>query len=249
MLRILTFIIVVFPSISFSQIINGKVYDNESTLKSIKVINVTQNMVTNTDDKGHFAIHATIHDSLAISSLFHHTKKIKITQEHFIGVIVFELKKKINELDEVLLSNQLKNKPFKPIEYNENLGFSIAEDMKKNPHLYEPRPTNQGIDFIKLGRLIAKLFKSKKPKESPIINASYKHYDSLFSKGLFFNEKLLSNDLNIPKSYRNLFFDYCDAKNLNEKLLSKENRFILLDSLVKFSNEFLKVIDDYEKSK
>ena len=122
----------------------------------------------------------------------------------------------------------------------------ISEDIKKNPIQYQATPSGN-MDFIAIIGMIGKLFKSKKSKETPIIPITYKDFDSLFKTSHFFNEALLTLDLNIPKEYHALFFDYCDAKEIDSKLLAKNKQVDLLEELVISSREFQKIIEGSKK--
>ena len=239
----LTIICLLIPYFVCSQNINGKIYDEDSTVKGALIINLTQNDTTYSDVKGNFKLSAKVNDSLMFRSLFHHIKKVRITKEHFNNVMVFELKKRVNELNEVLLTNE-KKKPFNPIVYGEALGFSIAENIKKTPHLYTPRGAYSGsVDFVKLVKSIGinKLFKKK--KES-IKHIKYYQIDSLFSNSKLFNDSLLINDLKIIKEHKYLFFEYCEAQGLNNELLSVKENIILLDTIFNFGDRFLKFIKE-----
>ncbi|MEW4925632.1 carboxypeptidase-like regulatory domain-containing protein [Algibacter sp. 2305UL17-15] len=234
------------PFSMFAQNIKGKVYDNESTVKGIKVFNVSKKTKTYTDQDGSFTIAAAINDTLLFQSLFHHEKSVALKPNHFHDVAVFELKKMVNKLGDVLVIDE-KSKEFNAVEYTEKTGLQLANDMKNNPHLYT-NPPKYGLDFIQVASLIGKLFKKKdKPKIQPIEFITYKTLDSLFKKDKLFNLKLLNQDLKIPEEYAHLFLDYCDSKNLNKRLTSEENKVILLDSLFKFSREFLEITQEFEK--
>ena len=88
-----------------SQEIKGKVYDENTTVKSALVVNISQNIMTYTNDEGDFTIEAKVKDSIYVSSLFH-TKKIRvITEEDYHHIVVIEVIKTVNELDEVYLEN------------------------------------------------------------------------------------------------------------------------------------------------
>jgi hypothetical protein len=54
-------------------------------------------------------------------------------------------------------------------------------------------------------------------------------------------------DLNIPKEYQTLFFDYCDAKEIDSKLLAKNMQVDLLEELVICSQEYQKIIEESKK--
>tara|TARA_R110002050_G_scaffold4573_1_gene22089 strand:- start:67169 stop:67924 length:756 start_codon:yes stop_codon:yes gene_type:complete len=238
-IKILLFLIL--PTTVISQNITGKIYDEESTVKGAKIFNISKNTSTYTDDKGDFKIKASVNDTLVFSSYFHHKKTIALTEKHFNNMIVIELKKAINNLDEVLLTNEIKDTIFNELKYKTDIGMQIKNDMEQNPYKYKPLPSGN-LDFIKIASLIGKLFKSKKKKDIPIITTTYKAFDSLFENDDFFNTKLLTNQLHIKEVYKPLFFDYCDAKQLDKKLLKKENHVVLLDSLFYCSTEFLEII-------
>jgi hypothetical protein len=240
------FFVILFQAIyfsSFSQNITGKVYDSESTVKGIKVFNKTKNIYVFTNDSGDFSINATVNDTLTFSSLFYKEKSLKIVPKDLNNTLVIELKKNINNLDEVLLTNNGKEKPFDKNKYSDNLSEQIKNDIKNNPHLYGVMPTG-GIDFVKLASLISKLFK-KKNKKQHIIYASYKDLDSLFKSKNIFDDKLLATDLKIKIEYKSLFFDFCESKNINKNLLSQKNELDLLDKLFEYSKEFNLIMEEY----
>ncbi len=243
-------ILFLLPLSIFSQNIIGKVYDHQTTVKGIKVYNLSKQTKTYTDGSGEFSIAASVNDTLFFESLFHHPKQIKLHQIDFEDIKVFELKKILNELGEVLLSNE-KAKEFSAIEYTDGVGLQLANDIKNNPHLYMPKESySNGANIFALIGMAAKLFKRKnKKKYKPIEYIEYKHLDSLFKKDDFFDLRLLNQDLMIPEEYAHLFLDYCETKFLNKKLISEENKVVLLDSLVEFSREFLQVTQAYEVSK
>ncbi|MGC6430776.1 MAG: hypothetical protein ACON5F_07025 [Jejuia sp.] len=246
LIKHLTFLLLPFSLIS--QNINGKVYDNESTVKGIKVFNVSQKIKTYTDEEGNFIISAKVSDTLFFESLFHEPKYIQLKKINFEDVTVFELKKTLNALGEVLISNE-DTERFNPLEYIEIAENAMARDLKRNTHLYIPQSSySNGMNFIAIAKLIGSLFK-RKNKPKPVEYVKFKDLDSLFKNDKLFTLSLLHKDLNIPEEYANLFLDYCENKNLNKTMITEENKVVLLDSMVNFSKEFLKITKEYETSK
>lgn len=239
-------ILVLLPFSVLSQSIKGKVYDDAATVNGAKIVNITQQILTYTNDKGDFQIGAAVGDSIVFSSLFHFEKTIKVTKPNFDDVMVVELKKIVNELDEVELTNEPTEKPFDPIVANETLQTQIQNDIKANPHLYSKSPSGNA-DIIAIVGLIAKLFKSKKPKKEAITYATYQQLQNLFSTNSYFNDTFFQRDLNIPAEYKNLFLEYCEAQAIETKLLVPDNRFMLVDTLVKCSNDFLEIVNNHKK--
>lgn len=232
-------------SLSLSaQILKGKVYDDKTTIKGIKVLNDTQNRVTATDAKGDFTIIAKVSDTLLFESLFHHPKAVVLDASHFEGVAVFELKKIINELDEVEITSEPEQPVFEEETYNLELQNLIKEDIKRNPGLYQSPNSQYGVDFIYLIGQVAKLFKrkNKKPVYQPI---TYSQINSLFRKSAFFTDDMVTKDLKIPENRKHLFFEFCAAKQLSSDLLTDKKKMQLLEQLVLNSQLFLILLEEY----
>lgn len=241
-------ILLFFPTIMFSQTINGKVYDNTSTAKGIKVYNLSKKILTYTNSEGDFTMEATVNDTLLFESIFHISKMVRLKETNFKDIVVFEINKRVNELDEVLLSNE-KAENFNPLEYTNVAEEAMKRDIDRNLHLYIPQSSySNGMNFVALAKMIGKLFK-RKNKPKPVELITYQHLDSLFKKDDLFNVTLLHKDLKIPEEHANLFLDYCETKNLNKSLISEGQKVILLDSMVNFSKEFLKITNGFEASK
>lgn len=232
------------PSCVFTQnSVLGKIYGKKGVVRYIKVLNITQGIITFSDEEGNFEINAIENDSISFSSSFYETKKIIVNKTHLNEIYVFHLKEKINELDEVVVRSEPKFKEFDIEEFNLELRNQIKEDIKKNPHkygagAYENIVINKVISFI--GRLL------KKKEEEYIKTITYEEFETLFKRDTFFNEAFLRKELKIPKDYKYLFFDFCEAKKIDSKKLEAKNNFLLLDDLMRASNEFISIIEGNE---
>ncbi len=240
------FIFILLPFSIFSQNITGKVYDSDTTVKGIDVFNLSKQTRTYTDNYGNFTIEATIGDTISFHSIFHDKKIIKLNKSHFKDIVVIELSKTINRLNEILIQNDIKPKEFNPQKEQVSLKKQIVNDSKSNPHLYGTS-SKYGLDIVRVISLVGKLFKNKKSKNTSIIPISHKALDSLFNNSPLFNDDMLISALTIPKDYKQLFFEYCETKSLNKDLLKKENEVILLDSLVTYSKTFLEIVEESKK--
>lgn len=77
MRQFLTFIsLLTLPFVHNAQTLKGKVYDETTFLKNIKVFNKTQNRFTITNKNGSFKIEAKVNDTLSFESLFYHPKVV-----------------------------------------------------------------------------------------------------------------------------------------------------------------------------
>jgi hypothetical protein len=133
-------------------------------------------------------------------------------------------------------------KEFEAMEVENTMIKQLKSDMELQPYLYEPPPI-LNMDFKAIGALIAKLFKNKN-KSEPIIMANYYDLKALFESDPYFNSEFLISELKIESQYHPLFIDFCEAKGIEKRLLLKENKFLLIEILIKYSNEFLEANKD-----
>ena len=244
MYKLFALAILGLPSTLIAQTISGKVYDAEATVSGAKITNTTEDIMTYTDDKGNFKIKAKVNDSISITSLFHEPKTMVVTPQHFDGIFVIELKKKINELNKVYV-NKINEKTFNSVATENTLKTQTKSDMELRPWLYEP-PPNLNMDFKKIAGLIAKLFKRRNVSE-PAEMMTYGELKRLFETDSFFNTRFLISELKIEKEYHSLFFDFCEAKGIDKTLLLKEHQLLLADTFVQYSRKFLVLIADSKK--
>jgi hypothetical protein len=233
------------PFILSAQTVKGFIYDDEAKVKGAKIINRTQNILAYSDDEGAFQIEAQINDVLVINSYFHNQEFISINKSHFEEDLVIELKKTINTLDEVEV-NMVKEKMFDSIAFGSNTSKQGQVALKKRTFGSGAnlQPT---LDLIAVAKLISQLFK-KKNRASDLVYVMPEDLIILFETNTYFNQKYLTKQLEIPKPYQQLFFDYCSAQQLNSTILKKENEFALVDALLIHSDAFKKILEAHTKN-
>ncbi|RXG25964.1 hypothetical protein [Leeuwenhoekiella marinoflava] len=223
----------------FAQNTTGKVYAGDKRVPGVLVENRTQNKSTVTTDAGDFSIAARLNDSLVFSAPFMETQFFTIEKYQLEKVWVVELKESLNELAEVRLTEEPKEKKFDQAEYDAQVNQLVQNDIKQSPQEYRPKYTSNGIDFMMLAKRFMGLFKkdpSKQKKEyAPI---TYEQYQILFATDAYFDQKFLNRQLQIEPYYQNLFFEYCDAMQLQGDLLLPERQLDLLDALMELSTDF-----------
>lgn len=247
--HLLLFLFIITITFTHSQSVKGIIYESETSAKRVLISNKTQNIRTYSDNEGFFTITAKVNDTLVFGSLFHENKSMILKLEHFQETMVIELNKVVNQLNEVLISNEPVSKEFEAKVYTTKVNNQIKEDIKRRPHLYAP-PTSGNIDFITIAKLIGKLFKRKKPKHETSYLDEKINYDdikALFESDAYFNSDILHNELQIPEDYKYLFYEFCEAKALDKTLLENENNFLLLDAFMTSSKEFLQILEDHKK--
>lgn len=240
-------ILFLLPLSIFSQNIRGKVYDSETTAKGIDVFNISTKTRTLTDVDGNFTIKASVNDTLSFHSLFHNQKIIVLNQVDFDDVLVVELSKTINRLQEILLQNNIDPNDFNTVKEEQKIKKTITKDSKVNPHLYEPS-SQYGLDFIRLAGLVSKMFKNKRAKDKANAIIPSKTLDSLFKNDTFFNKQLLTEDLKIEESQEQRFYEFCETMGISKKLINKNNKLLLLEQFVNLSQAYLKKIETAQEN-
>ncbi|MGS2761254.1 hypothetical protein [Sinomicrobium sp. M5D2P9] len=223
--------------------VSGKISTSGQLLKNIKVTNLHTRITTYSDEEGRFNIPARKKDSILFSSDFFEEKVIMVRPRHFREELHIDLTEKVNQLDEVIVEDKYIAPDFDEKAYSSGLQKQIAEDMKNDPLKYMSN-TSGNMDFVLIFNLIYGLFKKDKQKEAPPKTIVYEDLDNLFKSDPFFTEKLLTNELKIPRDYRGLFLVYCESRKIDAGLLAQDNRFDLLNALILHSKEFLYSVDN-----
>jgi len=243
MLKLISFFFFIVPFFVSSQTVIGKIFSTQSTAKNVSVNNKSQGYTSYSDENGDFKILANINDTLVFESILYKRKEIILKQNYFDDVLVVELKQLLNELDQVTLSTVQRNKAFDEKTHTSGLKESIKTDIKLDPYKYtKPNPN---MNFVAIIGLIAKLFKKNKLKnKTSIKRINHKQLDSLFQKDLVFNNEFLTKSLSIQTEHVQLFFSYCEAKEIDVAMLSSSKRLEFMDLIFKLSKDYLKFINE-----
>ncbi len=216
-----------FSFAGFSQtekLIQGKVASQLSSLKNIDVINFTTKKITQTNAAGEFTIEAKIGDALILMSDNFADQKYILTSTDFKkDVVIINLIEKPIPLEEVEI-RQIKAIKLESTSYN---GIKMAQLEKQ-----QSNPVNKdiytgeiplGMDFIQIGKMIGKLFKSKNPKpKAPEEKITFKEYAKAN-----FDESFFSKTLGLKKEEVPRFLDYCDADPQSKTVIEKDELAIL----------------------
>ncbi|AWH73770.1 hypothetical protein DCS32_06255 [Dokdonia sp. Dokd-P16] len=243
----LLFFFCLIGSYTSAQTLKGTIYNATQTIADVSVKNLSKDIQIYSSSKGAFKIAAEVNDSIYFY-IFPYAPQVKVvTNDLLKAPFVIELKEVNNQLDEVLLRNKVvKATPFSAPKYEENVQQSILSDIDKNPHLYEPAPSTPGLNFIALFRAAAKLVKKKGDKKTPKSTSTISATDleKLFEDHPTFNDTFLSNELKLPANYSYAFFDYFEDQYIDYQLLESKNTFLLIDKLIKLSEEYLIMLNN-----
>lgn len=255
-------LLLLFPCFLFSQfvprqIFKGKIVSDTLAVERVTITNISSNIVAITDDFGKFSIYAKAKDTLIISSVAFDTVRLIVEESDFgFEVLKIKLDVSVNVLDEVII---------KPIK----LTGDLASDSKKIKTIGSPvlkgqkleakdyaiststRPVNSvngnvdksldGINFVNIGKVLFKaIFKPKPKKDKSYDKRTFLIFADVVKEKFtyhFFSQTLKLKNEEIP-----LFLNFADTNEVSEnKLLKYENEMLLIEYLIKKSEEFRKI--------
>jgi len=240
--RIIVILLFYFLSIQsgYSQletVYKGKVLCDNFPIDKVELINLNTEKSAFSNNAGEFSIVAKPKDIIVFASKLYEIKRITLQYENLNNSVqVVSLIKKPEELNEVIV----KKINWKPIGSDKNASNQIALDKMqsqiKNPFIYDGSITN-GMDFIKIGRLLIDLFKKDKPNiknKIPEIQfyelAKDKNYQEYYTKTL----KLKPEEIE-------LFLQFCNADPKSKMVAQNNNTLVMMDFLFAKNLEFKKL--------
>jgi hypothetical protein len=239
-IKFVFFILFLIVQISFSQsetVYKGKILCNNFPIENIEIINLNSEKSVFSNNAGEFSILAKSEDIVVFASKLYDYKRISVLPEYLYNCIqIILLIKKPEELKEVIVTKM----KWQHIGSDKNASNQIALDKMqsqiKNPFIYDGSITN-GMDFIKIGKLIIDLFKKDKTevkKEIPEIQfyelAKNKNYQEYYSKRL-----------NLQPEEIELFLQFCDADPKSKMVAQNHNSLVMMDFLFAKNLEFKKL--------
>jgi len=237
MLKTAALSLLFLSSVCFSQkLIHGKVSYQDSFQKNVDVINFNTKKITQTNTEGEFNIEANVNDVIIfMSDNFIDQKYTLTTKDYENGFLLVKLVEKPVALEEVEI-RQIKAIKLESTSYN-GIKMAQLENQQSNPvnkDIYTGE-IPMGMDFIQIGKMIGKLFKSKNvqvaDKEGPL---SFKKYAKANFDESFFSKTLELKNEEIPK-----FLDYCEA-DPQSKIVLKNDELAILEFLLTKKAEFKK---------
>lgn len=217
---------------------HGQVINDSIAVENGYVFNLNSKKSSLIKANGLFEILAMPKDTLLINSLALKSQKIILTEKDF--------NEKLYVVKTELFNNQLKeviiNKKNMPIITNSQkyVDMKFFDDAQSSP-INRTMPyygIENGADFIRIGKSIARLFK-KKNVETIVIP------DDFFVNKIErdFEPDFFKNTLNLKPEEVQLFLSYCDSDNRAKNVLRTNDRFQIMDFLITKNLEFKKFLE------
>ena len=238
-----------FYQISFGQdnirqSLHGQFTNETALVDNGYVFNLNSKTRTFISNQGFFDVLAKANDTLLVLSPAFKSKKMIIQQKDFskpLYVVILESQTTV--LKELVIKGQADIKPaITNSQSIVDLKFAAdAQSAVKNSAMPSDRSIENGMDFVRIYKMAAKLFKKDKAKSD--LNSNIDFSDSV-SQAI--DRNFFTKTLNIKSDEVDLFLDFCEADAKSKTLLKQEDEFMLIDFLVTKSEEF-KRITNFEK--
>ena len=214
--------------------LHGQVTNDSIQVSNGYVFNLNAKTRTFISADGYFDILAKAKDTLLISSLAFKPKKIILSSENFaIPLLIVKLETYTNHLKEVIVARKI----------NPNLGniqkiidtpyYDDSQSSPKNTTM--PTITiENGLDFMKIGGLIGKLFIKNEPRKKEI--NFYENFKEAANKAV--GQEFFKNILKLREEEVGLFLIFCESDPKSRPFLKSESKFQMIDFLIIKNKEF-----------
>lgn len=260
MAKNLLLFLILLPTLAFSQnqrlkILRAVVVSDSIQVERLSVINVTAGTFTTTDDLGQFSIFAKEDDVLIVSGVAFDSKEIILKDADFKEMIFkIHVNVKVNQLDEVKIApfklsgdlvydaKRIKLKPaFKSEIPKLDLSNLEIKGVKvRAENMFEPKKMN-GVDFVKVGGMIANLFKGSSNAFKPVPEKIITYEEFVTQTKARFSTKFFKETLKLEEDQINLFLTYSFSNEIQaKKLLEPSKGLAFMEFMIAKSEEFHK---------
>jgi hypothetical protein len=228
------------------KILRGKVIYRNVNVVGVNIVNNTTSKGAVTNDKGEYEILVKNGDVLIFSSVQYTIKEVTITEKIIKNNrLVVEVKQKVEELDEVVISPENKEKflDFQEEQITKYKDYQFASDRYSEVRNEALNQANfQGANVLGLlGMLISSIVGKGNNKEAEKEKAIYER-TSFNEVRHRYKDEFFTKNLNIPQDKISAFLYYCDDQLPSEDIFTKKNEFLMIDFMVKQSKTFLESI-------
>ncbi len=219
--------------------LKGQLLYKNTKVVAANVVNNTAQTNTITDSEGAFEIDVLLGDEIIFSSVQYRIRSVKITEDILSkNRLVVSVNENINELKEVVVTTDdvekfldLKEEEFKGFDYEKDKSSKLVNKA------YNDRQLSDGIDFVNIAKLLARVLGNKSSDEQMRMKPSE-------ILPLVFEDDFFAVDLGLDKSQVISFLEFIDNRMKTGELLKKDKEFQLIDFLINESKEFKNDLED-----
>jgi transcription antitermination factor NusG len=226
--------------IGFSQTekqLHGKVLSDDFPLQGVKVINLNTEKSSITNNNGDFLISTKPNDILVFYELEYQYKRKQITEkEIYDDYIIVRMDKKPIELKEVVIEKPKFAAPIFSQVAADQINIEKTANQPKVLGVYDGSITN-GMDFVRMFKDVAKLFKKKKQKKSK----EKLEFKQIIEEKI--DQSFFIKALELKPEQIALFLEFCDADPKSKTVLDDTNILSIMDFMILKNKEFKKELE------
>ncbi|MBP4140678.1 hypothetical protein J3S90_02555 [Flavobacterium sp. P4023] len=222
--------------------LHGQFKNETALVDNGYVFNLNSKTRTFISNQGFFDVLAMPKDTLLVLSTSFKSKKIVLQEKDFSKpLFIVNLESQTTLLKEVIIKGKTEIKPALPSSQS-MVDLKFTDDVATSPKnrvMPSDGTIENGMDFVRIFKMVSKMFKKDVEKAGSTVSFSetvYKGVDSYF----------FTNTLKLKTSEIGLFLDYCENDPRSKNLLKEKDEFMLIDFLITKNEEF-KRITTFEK--
>lgn len=241
--KLLIALFFIYGQISFSQTIKGKVSFNNYPITNAEIVNTKTKTIATTDANGLFSIDARPNETIVFIAKGYDLKSILITsnliKENNLNIV---LTLKAEELKEVFINNQPSIKLGSDTKWEQ--GKLDQYTLEKNTQRLKvvgvsTHTIENGMDFVRIGKMIGSLFKKEKDSEQPRKKANTDNFATIAKKSC--DQSFFLEILQLKPDQIDLFLQFCENDPKSTTLLENSNELAVMEFLLNKHTEFKKL--------
>ena len=241
--KILITFLLIYCQISFSQTIKGKISFNNYAIANAEIVNTKTKTIATSDGNGLFTIDAKPNETIVFIAKGYDLKSILITSKLIKeNNLMINLVLKAEELKEVVINNQPSIKLGSDTKWEQ--GKLDQYTLEKNAQRLKvagvsSHTIENGMDFVRIGKLIGSLFKKEKDSEQPKKNNSLATFKTIAKNSC--DQRFFLEILKLKPEQIDLFLQFCENDPKSNALLQDSNDLAVMEFLLNKNNEFKKL--------
>ncbi|MBC5840884.1 hypothetical protein H8R23_05660 [Flavobacterium sp. F-380] len=241
--KILITFLLIYCQISFSQTIKGKISFNNYAIANAEIVNTKTKTIATSDGNGLFTIDAKPNETVVFIAKGYDLKSILITSKLIKeNNLMINLVLKAEELKEVVINNQPSIKLGSDTKWEQ--GKLDQYTLEKNAQRLKvagvsSHTIENGMDFVRIGKLIGSLFKKEKDSEQPKKNNSLATFKTIAKNSC--DQRFFLETLKLKPEQIDLFLQFCENDPKSNALLQDSNDLAVMEFLLNKNNEFKKL--------
>ncbi|MFP2996370.1 carboxypeptidase-like regulatory domain-containing protein [Spongiivirga sp. MCCC 1A20706] len=217
------------------ELLRGTVLYRNSVVTGENVINANTQKATITNNSGQFEIFVKQGDTLVFSAVNYKFKSVVVTKDILEKRrLVVEVKEKVTELDEVVVSPESKER-FLELEKEKYKKYDYERDQYTRLQNYATNSGTfyNGVNFVNIFKALRGNKKKDKSANEPLKVSEFLRE--------MYEDEFFVVDLGIEQAEIGKFLFYCDDKITSQDLTGKNREFKLIEFLVDQSIEYKKI--------